>query len=246
MLTICVPRCVSPQVGKTCKFLQGPGTQQAALKALHTAVREQRKVTISLINYRQDGQPFRNVVECSPVRGGSHFYATLTGTPITDGSVAPIMRPSSEVIPESGRPVLEPVCYAGRHVNKRPKRTLDKMQLLHALANNDDPIVICSKEYPHVITHPNQAWLDMCGYSLEEVEGMTNSILTGPETDAAAIARIVKNAKQEKPSCETIVNYKKGGVKFLNQVQIKPLYDENDELAAFMSMLTEVDESEQA
>ena len=65
-------------------------------------------------------------------------------------------------------------------------------------------------------------------------------------TDAAAIARIVKNAKQEKPSCETIVNYKKGGVKFLNQVQIKPLYDENDELAAFMSMLTEVDESEQA
>lgn len=213
------------------------------LATLHNAIQEHRKIKVSVINYRRDGQPFRSAIECSPVKGGTHFYACLTGTPITDGSVAPLSQPSFGQVAEAERVALEPVCYASRHKHKRPKRAVDRVKLLDVLANDEDPIVLCSKDYPHVITHPNQAWLDMCGYSLEEVEGMTNSILTGPETDAAAIARIVNNAKKEKASCETIVNYKKGGVKFLNQVHIQPVYDENDELAAFMSMLTEVDES---
>jgi len=40
---------------------------------------------------------------------------------------------------------------------------------------------------------------------------------------------------------QTVVNYKKGGVRFVNQVRTLPVYDEEDELAAFMSMLSEVD-----
>ncbi len=82
----------------------------------------------------------------------------------------------------------------------------------------------------------------MCGYTLEEVEGLTNAILAGPETDAAATARIVDAAKRHEPVDELIVNYKKGGERFLNQVHIRPVYDEKDELAAVMSMLTEIDE----
>ena len=39
----------------------------------------------------------------------------------------------------------------------------------------------------------------------------------------------------------TVVNYKKGGEKFLNQVQIQPLYDGNDEIAQYMAILHEID-----
>ena len=139
-------------MGKTCKFLQGPDTQQAALNALNSAIKAGRFIKTTLINYTRDGQPFQSTIECGPVKGGSHFYATVTGTPIRDGSVAPLRLPASALQRES----IEPVCYADR-ARKRPKRITDRMRLLDVLANQEDPIVLCSKDYPHVITHPNQA-----------------------------------------------------------------------------------------
>ena len=82
----------------------------------------------------------------------------------------------------------------------------------------------------------------MCGYSLEEVEGLTNKILTGPETDTAGLDELLACVRRAEPSVQTLVNYKKGGVRFVNQVVTLPVYDEQDELAAFVSMLHELDE----
>merc|ERR550514_1218735 len=86
----------------------------------------------------------------------------------------------------------------------------------------------------------------MCGYLMEEVEGMTNKILTGPETDPERIADLLTCVRKLEPSVQSVVNYKKGGARFLNQVKTMPVYDENDELAAFMSLLHEIDESAQS
>jgi len=227
-------------VGQTCSFLQGPATQTAALQLLEAAIEAKQKVNTTLINYTRYGDPIECTIECGPCVGGTHFYATVAGTPITDGSVAPLATPAAPV--EEEREPLEPISFAEKHRNKRVKRTVDKMRLEEVIANTEDPIVLCSKDYPHVITHPNQAWLEMCGYALEEVEGLTNSILTGPLTDRAALERITACAKAGEPAIETLINYKKGGIPFVNQVHVQPVFDENDELAAFMSMLTEVDE----
>ena len=70
------------------------------------------------------------------------------------------------------------------------------------LANTTDPIVLCAKEYPHQITHPNGPWLEMCGYELEEVEGVTNRILTGPETSPEAITDLLKCVRKLEPSTQ--------------------------------------------
>ena len=79
----------------------------------------------------------------------------------------------------------------------------------------------------------------MCGYDLEEVEGLTNKILTGgPE--AEALKRLNECVRRREPSLQTLINYKRGGVRFLNEVQTTPVHDENDDLAGFMSMLREV------
>jgi len=45
---------------------------------------------------------------------------------------------------------------------------------------------------------------------------------------------------------QTVWNYKKGGERFLNQVTVLPLYDESHELAAFASILKEVDSEDLA
>lgn len=226
-------------VGKSCSMLQGPNTEVSAKDMLHAAIKSRKPVKTQLVNYTKDGQPFRCEIECLPVQGGTHFVATIRGTPIMDGSVRPLKSPVTVT-----DPVVEPVSFVQRQAGKRPKRRLDdKLRLADALANNTDPLVLCAKDYPHVIMHPNQPWLEMCGYNLEEVEGLTNAILGGPETDPSAIERINACVRREEPCTETIINYKKGGVRFVNQVQVLPVYNENDELAAFLSMLHEVDES---
>jgi PAS domain S-box-containing protein len=221
--------------GKSCGFLQGPQTTDAALEVLRTAIRVGEPVTVKLVNYARDGTPFYNTIECDMVQGGTHYYATIRGEPADD--IEP-MEPSG--LPVSGQ--VGPVNYASRQAHTRVKRTHGVVKLTDVLANETDPIVLCSKEYPHVITHPNPAWCEMCGYTLEEVEGLTNSILTGSETDPEIIEALLACVRRHEPSVHTVVNYKKDGERFVNQVKVAPVYDENDELAAFMSMLREVDQ----
>jgi len=116
------------------------------------------------------------------------------------------------------------------------------MKLSDVIANEVDPYVICAKEAPHVILHPNQAWLEMCGYALEEVEGLTNKILTGPETSDEVIDDLLSCVSHAELSTQTVVNYKKGGQRFMNQVQTMPLFDDEGDLAAFASLLHEIPE----
>lgn len=61
----------SEVIGKNCRFLQGPGTDQATLERLREAIRERREVTVLLLNYRKDGSAFWNRLSITPVRDES-------------------------------------------------------------------------------------------------------------------------------------------------------------------------------
>ena len=93
---------------------------------------------------------------------------------------------------------------------------------------------------PHQIIHANSPWCEMCGYAMEEVEGLTNSILQGPATDQRVVDELMANVKRGQAASATLVNYKKGGVRFVNQVSLRPVYNDDDELEQFMALLTEV------
>lgn len=54
-------------VGRNCQFLQGPGTDPAAIAAVRDAVVAGRPITIDMLNYRKDGTPFWNTLFISPV-----------------------------------------------------------------------------------------------------------------------------------------------------------------------------------
>ncbi|SFK98615.1 PAS domain S-box-containing protein [Falsiroseomonas stagni DSM 19981] len=56
-------------IGRNCRFLQGPGTDPAALATIRAAVREARPLDIRLVNYRRDGRRFVNELHLSPVFG---------------------------------------------------------------------------------------------------------------------------------------------------------------------------------
>ena len=54
-------------LGRNCRFLTGPGTDQAASAELSLAIRQERPALVELINYRRDGTPFRNGVMITPL-----------------------------------------------------------------------------------------------------------------------------------------------------------------------------------
>lgn len=54
-------------LGSNCRFLQGPGTDPAAVNEIRMALREQRECQVVLKNYRKDGSSFWNELTISPV-----------------------------------------------------------------------------------------------------------------------------------------------------------------------------------
>ncbi|KAL1809531.1 phototropin-2 isoform X2 [Daucus carota subsp. sativus] len=55
-------------LGRNCRFLQGPDTDQAVVQNIRDAIREQREVTVQLINYSKSGKKFWNLFHLQPMR----------------------------------------------------------------------------------------------------------------------------------------------------------------------------------
>ncbi len=54
-------------IGRNCRFLQGPDTDQGAVADIRDAVAALRPITRVILNYRKDGTPFWNELRLSPV-----------------------------------------------------------------------------------------------------------------------------------------------------------------------------------
>lgn len=55
-------------LGRNCRFLQGPETDEETVAEIRQAIDNQRPVVVELLNYRKDGTPFWNRLEIVPVR----------------------------------------------------------------------------------------------------------------------------------------------------------------------------------
>lgn len=58
---------VAESIGRNCRFLRGPDTENGQTEKLRSAVYRQRPALAELINYRKDGSPFRNAVMIAPL-----------------------------------------------------------------------------------------------------------------------------------------------------------------------------------
>ncbi len=54
-------------VGRNCRFLQGPDTDQGELDKVRAALRSEDVVLVELLNYRKDGTPFWNALHLGPI-----------------------------------------------------------------------------------------------------------------------------------------------------------------------------------
>ncbi|MEC3910181.1 LuxR C-terminal-related transcriptional regulator [Sphingobium sp. CR2-8] len=56
-------------VGRNCRFLSGPETEDAGTNMIRAALRDRRPVLVELRNHRKDGSAFRNAVMIAPIFG---------------------------------------------------------------------------------------------------------------------------------------------------------------------------------
>ena len=67
------------------------------------------------------------------------------------------------------------------------------------------------------------------------------SVSQGSATDRVEIARVSKAIRDVREGSACLVNHKKNGEMFINQLFICPLYDESHRLAYFLGVQAEVD-----
>ncbi|MGV3553983.1 MAG: PAS domain-containing protein [Croceibacterium sp.] len=54
-------------IGRNCRFLAGPATEPWLTETLRTGIRLRQPVMVEILNYRKNGEPFRNAVMVAPV-----------------------------------------------------------------------------------------------------------------------------------------------------------------------------------
>jgi PAS domain S-box-containing protein len=105
------------------------------------------------------------------------------------------------------------------------------------LARN--PIIRTNKK--REIIWANAAYLDLTGYSREEVIGKKPSQLTFcPESDRAEVDRLIKALDRGEAATATILNRSKTGRMYWISLDIQPLLDEHGQLEGFQAIETEV------
>ncbi|KAL3516311.1 hypothetical protein ACH5RR_023213, partial [Cinchona calisaya] len=72
-------------LGRNCRFLQGPETDQATVSRIRDAIREQKEITVQLINYTKSGKKFWNLFHLQPMRDQTGELQYFIGVQL-DGS----------------------------------------------------------------------------------------------------------------------------------------------------------------
>jgi PAS domain S-box-containing protein len=98
---------------------------------------------------------------------------------------------------------------------------------------------------PMVVTDPRQddnpivfvngAFLDLTGYTMDEVLGRNCRFLQGPDTDAGTVKELRTALAGHKAVAVDILNYKKDGGRFWNGLFIGPVFDKDGELLYFFA-----------
>lgn len=109
------------------------------------------------------------------------------------------------------------------------------------------PMVMTDPALPdNPIVFANDAFYRLTGYAADEVLGRNCRFLQGPDTDPAAIARVRDAVARGEPVRVDLLNYRKDGHPFWNDMTLTPVRDEAGTLRSYFAVLTDVTRTRQA
>ncbi|AZF15656.1 histidine kinase famiy protein [Pseudomonas sp. R3-18-08] len=90
------------------------------------------------------------------------------------------------------------------------------------------------------IIFANPAFLSLTGFEHDEVIGRNCRLLQGPETDKSALRQVQRALEQHHEACVELLNYRKDGSTFWNEMFISPLFNERGQLVYFFASQLDV------
>jgi len=124
-----------------------------------------------------------------------------------------------------------------------PVKTLMKpdYRLMSALSGSQQNFAISDPGQPdNPIVFVSQGFLDLTGYTLDQVLGRNCRFLQGPGTDQAAVDVIRRGVTEGTDTSVCLLNYKADGTPFWNQFFVAPLRDAQDRVVNFVGVQCEV------
>ncbi|HSI23085.1 MAG TPA: EAL domain-containing protein [Methylophilaceae bacterium] len=113
-----------------------------------------------------------------------------------------------------------------------------------ALSATSQGVLVADKS--KIITYANDAASRLTGYARNELIGNSCSMLQGPETSPETVAEMRAMLNAEQAFNGEILNYRKDGTPFWNELSITPVFDAQQRISQFVGVLRDVTERRQA
>jgi PAS domain S-box-containing protein len=101
-------------------------------------------------------------------------------------------------------------------------------------------LVTDARQADNPIILANRAFLDLTGYGADEVIGRNCRILQGEDTCKAAVAEIRAALIDEREVNVELINYRKDGTSFWNQLHLSPIHDDDGQLLYYFGSQLDV------
>ena len=126
-------------------------------------------------------------------------------------------------------------------VQREKEAVLDELRVRDfAIAAAANGIVIADARLPDFpLIYTNESFLQMTGYSRDEVIGYNCRFLQGPETSPEAVLELHEAVQQGRRCQVQILNYRKDGSAFWNEVTVSPVQDAQGTLTHFVGIQTD-------
>lgn len=156
------------------------------------------------------------------LKNGNAVYQEISLTSLPDGGLICICRDRTE-----------------------HRKNKDRIQTAEIIADKiQSMIVITDPELK--IQWVNRAFELTTGYTMKEVVGKTSKFLQGPDTDTEEVKLFSEKLKMKVPCSAELLNYTKTGSKYWTQINVTPVFDENNNLKSFISLQNDVTELKNA
>jgi PAS domain S-box-containing protein len=123
------------------------------------------------------------------------------------------------------------------------KTAAEKLQVLRALASVSDGVLITDpNQADNPIIYSNPAFARITGYQPDQIVGKNCRFLQGPDTDPQTVAQIRSCIAERREVKATLLNYRKDGQPFWNELKISPVFSDEGNLLYFVGIQTDITE----
>lgn len=206
----------------------------AMRRTLGYTAEELPRMTVPEFDTKLDAQQFAEVFEAAANQELAPFESEWQQK---DGGLVPVEISISSLMIDGNR-------YVSAHVRDITQRLIAEQEMRMrdlAMESAMNGILITDPTAPdNPITYANPGFGDMTGYSVDEVVGRNCRFLQGADTDQDAVRQLRAAVQSGQPCRITLLNYRKDGEPFWNDLQITPIFDERKNLKHFVGVQHDV------